>query len=126
MKIVFFDVENYEKNVLSEHNNYILESNSLNDYSDIPKEYIDADIISIFTSSRINKTVLKKFPKLNLIALRSVGYNHVDIDYCKKNNIKVVNSPNYGNISVAEFAFSLLFDVCRNDSEYVDAFEWTK
>ena len=113
MKIVFFDVENYEKNVLSEHNNYILEPNSLNDYSDIPKEYIDADIISIFTSSRINKTVLKKFPNLKLIALRSVGYNHVDIDYCKKNDIKVVNSPNYGNISVAEFAFTLLLDVCR-------------
>lgn len=117
MKIVYFDVEDYETKFLKKHNEnkftYFLEHNSLNDITKINPQYLDADIISAFTSSRITKTVLQQFSNLKLIALRCVGYNNIDIDYCKKNSIRVVNSPNYGNITVAEFALALLFDVCR-------------
>ena len=117
MKIVYFDVEDYEAKFLKKHNEnkftYFLEHNSLNDITKINPQYLDADIISAFTSSRITKSVLQQFSNLKLIALRCVGYNNVDIDYCKKNSIRVVNSPNYGNITVAEFALALLFDVCR-------------
>lgn len=117
MKIVYFDVEDYETKFLKKHNEnkftYFLEHNSLNDITEINPQYLDADIISAFTSSRITKSVLQQFSNLKLIALRCVGYNNIDIDYCKKNSIRVVNSPNYGNITVAEFALALLFDVCR-------------
>lgn len=116
MKTVYFDVENYEENFLKKNNNkynYILESKPLNEVSPIKEEYKNADIISVFTTSRLAKNVLQQFPNLKLIALRSVGFNHVDIDYCKKHNIIVENSPNYGNITVAEFALALLLDVCR-------------
>ena len=117
MKIVYFDVENYEENFLKENNegkfNYILDTQTLNDLTPIKDEYRDADIISVFTTSRVNKKVLEQFHNLKLIALRSVGFNHIDLDYCKMHNIAVVNSPNYGNITVAEFALALLLDVCR-------------
>ena len=117
MKIVFFDVENYEEDFLKQSNEgkytYILEPNSLNDMSEIKSEYKDADIISVFTSSRVNRKVLEQFKNLKLIALRSVGFNHIDIDYCREHNIAVVNSPGYGNITVAEFALALLLNVCR-------------
>lgn len=117
MKIVYFDVENYEENFLKMNNDnkymYFLEPKPLNDMTPIKDEYKDADIISVFTTSRVNKTVLEQFKNLKLIALRSVGFNHIDIDYCKEHNIAVVNSPNYGNITVAEFALALLLDVCR-------------
>lgn len=117
MKIVYFDVENYEIDYLREKNEgiyeYFLESCSLNDLSPVKPEYCNADVISVFTSSRVNRTVLEQFPNLKLITLRSVGYNHVDTKYCKDHNIVVENSPNYGNITVAEFALALLLDVCR-------------
>ena len=93
--------------------NYILDTQTLNDLTPVKDEYRDADIISVFTTSRVNKKVLEQFPNLKLIALRSVGFNHIDLDYCKEHNIAVVNSPNYGNITVAEFALALLLDVCR-------------
>ena len=79
----------------------------------VKDEYKNADIISVFTTSRVNKKVLEQFPNLKLIALRSVGFNHIDLDYCKEHNIAVETSPNYGNITVAEFALALLLDVCR-------------
>ena len=64
MKIVYFDVENYEEEFLKENNGgkytYFLEQNPLNDLSPIKKEYEDADIISVFTTSRVNKKVLEQ------------------------------------------------------------------
>lgn len=117
MKIIYFDVESYEEEFLKNSNEgkytYFLEPNSLNNITEIKPEYLDADVISVFTTSRVNKAVLEQFKNLKLIALRSVGFNHIDTDYCKQNNIAVVNSPNYGNITVAEFALALLLDVCR-------------
>ncbi len=117
MRVVYFDVENYEEAYLKENNEnkftYFLEPKPLNDMCSLKEEYLDADVISVFTTSRVNKTVLEKFKNLKLIALRSVGFNHIDIEYCKENNIAVENSPNYGNITVAEFALALLLDVCR-------------
>jgi len=117
MKIVYFDVENYEENYLRENNegkyNYFLEPNPLNALAPLKEEYADADIISLFTTSRVDRKVLEQFKNLKLIALRSVGFNHIDIEYCKEHNIAVENSPGYGNITVAEFALALLLDVCR-------------
>ncbi len=116
MKIVYFDVEDYEKEFLITANanyDFALVYSPLNEMNNINPEYYNADIISVFTTSRVSAKVLEKFKNLKLIALRSVGFNHIDIEYCKKNDIAVVNSPNYGNITVAEFALGLLLDVSR-------------
>lgn len=116
-KIVYFDVEQDEYSYLKSENegkyDYFLTDQSLNSMDNIPQEYKNAKIISCFTTSRIGKEVLENFTELKLIALRSVGFNHIDINYCNEHDITVVNSPNYGNKSVAEFAFGLMLDVCR-------------
>ncbi len=115
MKVVFFDVEHYEEEYLHKQSGgrYILVKDALNDLSPLNPEYADADVISVFTTSRVNAKVLKQFKNLKLIALRSVGFNHVDMKYCREKHIVVENSPNYGNQSVAEFALALLMDVLR-------------
>lgn len=93
----------------------------LDDRTEITDEMKEANVISCFTFSRVTADVLKKFPNLKLIALRCVGFNHIDIDYCKENGIAVVNSLGYGNITVAEFAFALIFDVMRKTARaYMD------
>lgn len=116
-KILFFDVADYEveflKNACEGKFEYQLIRDSLNGLFSLSKAQEDAQIISCFTTSRVPNDILEKFKNLELIALRSVGFNHIDIDYCKKNNILVENTPNYGNMTVAEFALGLLLDVAR-------------
>ena len=116
-KIIFFDVQDYEIEYLTSacHGRFEFEIirepiNDLYNLSDIQKQ---VEIISCFTTSRVTKEVLEKFENLKLIALRSVGFNHIDIDFCKEKGIYVENTPNYGNMTVAEFAFALLLDVTR-------------
>lgn len=121
MKIVYFDVESYEEEFLKNNNEdkfggkftYYLVPNPLNDLTLVSEEYADADVISVFTTSRVTREVLQQFKNLKLIALRSVGFNHIDLEYCRENNIAVETSPNYGNITVAEYALALMLDVCR-------------
>lgn len=116
-KIIFYDVEDYERDFLVRacegKYDYELVSEPLNDLKPVTKDFSDAKIISCFTNSRVTKEVLLQFPRLGLIALRSVGYNHIDIEYCREHNIAVETTPNYGNNSVAEFAIGLLLDVSR-------------
>lgn len=124
-KIVYFDVDEDEVAYLKEKNegryDYYLTEKSLNKLEEIPQEYKDSKIISCFTTSRVGKEVLKQFTSLQLIALRSVGFNHIDLDYCNERGIVVENTPNYGNKSVAEFAFGLMLDVCRKITRsYID------
>ncbi|MDD3593362.1 MAG: NAD(P)-dependent oxidoreductase [Candidatus Gastranaerophilales bacterium] len=127
LKLVFFDVEDYEKEFLRQacegKYNYTLIHNPLNDLETIPDEIKDADVISCFTTSRVTREVLEQFAQLRLIALRSVGFNHVDTEYCQANGITVENTPNYGNKSVAEFAFGLMLDVTRRISKAYSAFK---
>lgn len=125
-KVVFFDVEDEEKDFLNKNCSgkyeYYLLSQQLNDISQISEDIKDAEIISCFTTSRVSAEVLSNFSNLKLIALRSVGFNHIDLDYCRQHNIVVENSPNYGNKSVAEFAFGLMLDVCRKITQASLAF----
>lgn len=120
LKIIFFDVKDYEVDFLKRECDgkfdYKLVSASLDSLSKEDKDYNDAEVVSCFTTSRIGEDVLKKFPNLKLLALRSVGFNHIDIEYCKNNGIVVTNTPNYGNMTVAEFAFALLLNVTRKVS----------
>lgn len=117
--IIFFDVrENEVEQIEGFCKDYSckLIAESLNENTEITQEMADAEVISVFTLSRVDENVLRKFPNLKLIALRCVGFNHIDIDYCKANNIVVLNSAGYGNNTVAEFAFGLIFDVSRKIS----------
>lgn len=123
-KILFFDVRDNEEEALragcrtgeakcDEECWCKLIPERLDETTVITEEMAQANVISVFTFSRVGANVLKQFPNLKLIALRSVGFNHIDIDYCKENGIAVVNSLGYGNVTVAEFAFGLILDVMR-------------
>lgn len=116
-KIIFFDVRESEKEILNDFCNGEYDctqiADSLDDKTVLTAEIKQAEVISCFTFSRVTRDILAQFPKLKLIALRCVGFDHVDIEYCKEHNIQVVNSFGYGNVTVAEFAFGLILDVMR-------------
>jgi D-lactate dehydrogenase len=83
-------------------------------------EYADAEIVTTFVNSTLNAAVLSLLPGLKLIATRSTGYDHIDLDYCRRHGIAVSNVPDYGDTTVAEHAFALLLAVARNLVESVE------
>lgn len=73
----------------------------------------DAEVISIFVSSSVTKAMIDALPRLRLIACRSTGFNNVDLAAADARGIVVVNVPSYGDQTVAEYTFTLLFALSR-------------
>lgn len=111
--IVFLDNEeknNYLKELKKEHNVKVYDEN----VSEVLDEIEDAEIISCRTKSKFSKEVIDKFSNLKLIATRTVGVDHIELEYCKSKNILVNNVPDYGSDVVAEHVFGLLLAGTRN------------
>lgn len=76
-------------------------------------DYKSADIISVYTTSHIDSTILSHAPKLKLIACRSTGFDNIDIEACQKRKVAVCNVPGYGQTTVAEYTIMLMLMTVR-------------
>jgi D-lactate dehydrogenase len=115
MNISFFEIKGWEKKYLRDS----LKGHKLSFYKEpLSEDNVslakDADIISVFIYSKINKKVLNSLKKLKLICTRSTGYDHINISVAKKNNVCVCNIPSYGENTVAEHTFALILALSRN------------
>lgn len=119
-KILFFDTKDYEEKFFTENINknniLIFKNESLDENSILTKDDLSCEVLSVFTGSRVNNNVLKKFKNLKIILTRSVGYSHIDTDYCKENDIIIANTPHYGDYTVSEFSFGILLNLLRRIS----------
>lgn len=52
-------------------------------------------------------------PQLKIVATMSVGYEHIDLEACKKRKIAVTHTPFVSTESVAELTLTLLLYVAR-------------
>lgn len=80
----------------------------------------DADI-AIINKVPITERIMDACPNLKAITILATGYNVVDIDAAKKRGIPVCNVPAYGTDAVAEFAMSLLLELCHHVGHHADA-----
>lgn len=62
----------------------------------------------------LDRQVIDACPQLECIVVLATGYNVVDVEYAKQKGIVVMNVPSYGNDTVAEMVFALLFQLARN------------
>lgn len=112
MKIVFFEVEDWEREKIhmsfpqAQLVNSPLTEENLSQYQDV-------EILSCFIYSQLKRNILEKLPNLKLIATRSTGFDHIDIDYAKEKNISVANVPEYGSRTVAEYTFALVLTLMK-------------
>jgi len=113
-KIVFFEVEDWEKKYIEvalSQEQPVLTAEKLEESN--VSQYQDAEIISIFIYSTVTKALLEKLPNLKFIATRSMGFDHIDTGACKEKGIVVANVPTYGAHTVAEHTFALMLAVSR-------------
>ena len=85
--------------------------------------FAEVEVVTTFIRSQIGEAVLIALPRLKLIATRSTGYDHIDLDACRRRGVAVCNVPDYGDPTVAEHTFALLLAVSRR---VVEAAERTR
>ncbi len=69
----------------------------------------------------VGKDVLEKLPSLQYIGVTATGFNIIDTETAKKNNVVVTNVPGYGTNSVVQMTFSLLLELCLHVQKHSDA-----
>lgn len=115
MRIVFFEATEQDRAYLSDklsHHEVTFCTETLNEENASQAE--QAEIISVFIYSTLTASLLKKLPRLQIIATRSTGFNHIDLSACNERGIVVENVPFYGENTVAEHTFSLILALSRN------------
>ena len=111
--IHFFEVEPWERPLITQE---ISTDVALWDehVKDIKLEALHlCEILSCFVYSVIDDSILQKLPHLKMIATRSTGFDHIDLEACKKRGIHVANVPVYGDKTVAEHTFALILALAK-------------
>ena len=61
----------------------------------------------------INESFFKKYPSVKAVVRYGVGYDNIDLEYCKKNKIIVANTPDYGVDEVSDTAIAMILYLTR-------------
>lgn len=116
-KICFVATESEEKEFFAEEfeDFQVTFEGSLDD---VPE---DVEVLSIFINDRITEGFLDRHPGLKMIATRSMGCDHIDLDACSKRRITITHVSGYGENTVAEHTFALMLALSRRIRESTEA-----
>lgn len=116
MKVALFSVRPYEQEVFDKINSHLHEIKYIRENLnvDTAAAALGCRIVCCFVNDRIDADVLLLLSKIgvDLICLRSAGYNNVDVEAARRYGVTVVRAPDYSPHAVAEHAVALL--LCLN------------
>lgn len=120
MRVLIFDAKKYDRETLqavnqatgARHELVFVES-QLNAQTAALADGFSA--VSIFVNDDASAPVLERLARggVRLLALRSTGFNHVDVSAAARLGLTVMRVANYSPYAVAEFAVALLLAVNR-------------
>lgn len=73
----------------------------------------EADVLCSVFDIPIGRDLLGQAPRLRMVANYAVGYNNIDLEYCREHGIVVTNLPQSVVVPTAELAMSLLLSCSR-------------
>ncbi len=103
----------------------------LHDYStaeEIPVRAAGAAIL-VTNKSPIRAELIAGSPELRFITVTATGFDCVDLAAARRRGIPVTNVPEYGTLSVAQYVFALLLELCHHAALHGDAVragDWTR
>ena len=117
MKIAFYSAHQFERDFLEnanagKHELIMLEPALTEKNVNLAT---GCEAVCIFVSDTASEAVLKKLSELQVrfIALRSAGYNHIDLKEAAKLNLKVARVPDYSPYAIAEHTIALMMALNR-------------
>lgn len=116
MQVAVYSIHNFEKNYLEtscgNHTLRLLQTGLALDTVNLAQ---GAQAISIFVNDDASAPVLQKLKEIGVqyLALRSAGYNHVDLREAKRLGLRVARVPEYSPAAIAEHTAALMLVLNR-------------
>ena len=79
-------------------------------------EFINTNKITVLlvrSATQVRKNLIDKCKSLKIVGRGGVGMDNIDVDYAKKKDIHVINTPAASSTSVAELVFAHLLGLVR-------------
>ncbi len=80
---------------------------------DVEKNIADSDVI-VINKIKVNSTNLKSATNLKIILEMATGFDNIDLEYCRENNIAVCNVVGYSTMSVSQITVSMALSLISN------------
>lgn len=117
MKIAIFNIHNWEREYIQSANNgkhtlKMFETYLSSDTVDLAK---GCDAICIFTEDNASAPILDRLHELGVryVALRSAGFNNIDVPHAQKLGIRMARVPEYSPYAIAEFTVGVMLALNR-------------
>jgi erythronate-4-phosphate dehydrogenase len=78
----------------------------------VKDKLIDADALIVRTRTKCNASLLEG-TKVKFIATATIGYDHIDADYCASRDIKWINAPGCNSSSVKQYITAALLKIAE-------------
>lgn len=75
-----------------------------------PLDVADCDAMIIRTRTKCNEELLKD-SRVKFIGTATIGFDHIDLDYCRRNNIKVETAAGCNAIAVAQYILTAISEL---------------
>jgi D-lactate dehydrogenase len=117
MKVSVFDIHEFEREIFDAANAGAHELKYI--AARLRPETVEAargsSVVCCFAHDQVDRGAIVKFREMGikLIALRSAGFNHVDLEAAKECGVPVVRVPEYSPYAIAEHAVALLLSLNR-------------
>ncbi len=121
MKIVFLEplgvsmdqLRKQAKETIGNRGEVICYENRVEDINTLIERSREADVV-VLSNFRYTQEVMKECPNLKLVCVAFTGVDHVDLEYCRNNNIMVCNAAGYSTVAVADLVFGFAIALTRN------------
>ena len=106
-------------NLLDQHPDYEFEViEDINDPS-LKDKIVDCDGVSLRTG-KLTGEIINLGKKLKIISRHGVGYDNIDLQTCKKNNITIAITATANAVAVAEHVMFMLLSISKRKNMYDD------
>jgi D-lactate dehydrogenase len=120
-KVLFFDSKTYDEKTFKQALKVLNGQDKLH-FTFLESKLTDEtvneargfDAICVFVNDVVDAKVIEQCETVKIIALRSAGFNNVDLAAAEKYGIKICRVPRYSPYAVAEHSVALLLSLNRN------------
>ncbi len=130
MKIVVLDKETLGRDIsleaIEEYGEVV--SYPTSTYEEAIQRVKDADV-AVLNKIKITRELIENAKKLKLVCVTATGYDNIDIEACRENNIAVCNVVGYSTNSVAQVTLAIVLSLSVNlpsFNDFVKSGEYTK
>ena len=103
--------------LIDKHSNYEYELISDVSEENLKKKLPNFDACTLRVS-KLNENILKHCPKLKVISRHGVGFDNIDLEYIKKNNITLLITATANAVAVAEHVIYMMLSISKSISRY--------